>query len=84
MLRNIVGLLSKEFLQLVGISFLLAIPIAWVAMQRWLQDFAYRMEMEWWVFAIAGILAIFIAFMTVSFQSLKAALSNPVEAIKLD
>ncbi len=81
---NIVGLLSKEFLQLVGISFLIAIPIAWVAMQRWLQDFAYRVEMEWWVFAIAGILAIFIAFITVSFQSLKAALSNPVEAIKLD
>ena len=81
---NIVGLLSKEFLQLVGISFLIAIPVAWVAMQHWLQDFAYRINLEWWVFVVAGMLAIFIAFITVSFQSLKAALSNPVEAIKLE
>ena len=81
---NIVGLLSKEFLQLVGISFLIAIPIAWLAMQRWLSDFAYRIEMEWWIFGVAGLLAILIAFLTVSFQSLKAALSNPVTAIKIE
>lgn len=79
---NIVGLLSKEFLQLVGIAFLVAAPIAWWAMNRWLQDFAYRVDLEWWVFVLAGGLAGIIAFMTVSFQSVKAALANPVEALK--
>jgi len=81
---NIVSLLSREFLQLVGIAILIAVPIGYWSVERWLADFAYRMDMEWWVFALAGILAIFIAFITVTFQSLKAALSNPVEAIKLE
>ncbi|MEM1122172.1 MAG: FtsX-like permease family protein, partial [Bacteroidota bacterium] len=81
---NIVGLLSKEFLYLVGISLLIAIPLAWLGMQRWLNDFAYRIDMEWWVFAVAGLLAVLIAFITVSFQSVKAALSNPIEAINLE
>lgn len=79
---NIVSLLSKEFLQLVGIAFLVAAPIAWWAMNRWLQDFAYRVDLEWWVFVLAGAVAGMIAFVTVSFQSVKAALANPVEALK--
>ena len=81
---NIVGLLSREFLQLVGIAIIIAIPIGYWAMQRWLADFAYRIDMEWWVFASAGFLAVLIAFLTVSFQSFKAALSNPVKAIKTE
>lgn len=81
---NIVSLLSKEFLQLVGISIFIAIPFAWFAMNHWLQDFAYRIDMEWWVFIVAGLLALLIAFFTVGFQSVKAALSNPVNAIKIE
>ncbi len=79
---NIVGLLSKEFLQLLGLAFLVAAPIAWWAMNRWLQDFAYRVDVEWWIFVLAGSLAGIIAFLTVSFQRVKAALANPVEALK--
>ena len=65
-----------------GIAFLVAAPIAWWAMNRWLQDFAYRVDLEWWVFVLAGAVAGMIAFVTVSFQSVKAALANPVEALK--
>lgn len=79
---NIVALLSKDFLQLVGIAFLIAIPIAWWSMNRWLQDFAYRIDVQWWVFALAGLMAVLIAFFTMSFQSMKAATANPVEALK--
>lgn len=81
---NLVGLLSLDFLKLVALSFVLSVPIAWYAMNQWLQDFAYRINIEWWVFAIAGIIAIAIAFFTVSFHSLKAAWSNPVAALKVE
>ena len=79
---NIVELLSKDFLKLVIVALFLAAPIAWYAMRQWLENFAYRIELQWWVFALAGILAIGIAFLTVSLQSVKAALANPVESLR--
>ncbi len=79
---SIVGLLSKDFLKLVLISILVASPLAWYAMSQWLRDFAYKIDIEWWVFALAGALAIGIALLTVSFQSIKAALMNPVKSLR--
>ncbi|RYF46980.1 MAG: FtsX-like permease family protein, partial [Cytophagaceae bacterium] len=79
---SIVTLLSKDFLKLVLIAIVLASPLAWWAMNRWLQDFAYRIDIEWWVFALAGLLAVGIALLTVSFQSVKAALMNPVNSLR--
>jgi putative ABC transport system permease protein len=79
---NIVRLLSKEFLQLVAIAFVIASPIAWYAMSQWLQDFSYRIDIPIWVFLVAGLAAVAIAFITVSSQSLKAALGNPIGALK--
>jgi len=79
---GIVTLLSKDLLKLVLIAFILAIPIAWYVMNQWLQDFAYRTTIGWTVFVIAGLGAISIAFLTVSFQSAKAALMNPVDSLK--
>ncbi len=81
---GIVNLLSKDFLKLVLISVLIATPIAWFAMDEWLQDFAYRMNLSWWIFALAGALAIGIALFTVSFQAIKAAIANPVNSIKTE
>ncbi|GAB3758287.1 ABC transporter permease [Spirosoma pomorum] len=79
---SIVGLLSKDFLKLVLVALILASPIAYYAMHRWLQDFAYRVDISWWVFGLAGLLAIGIALLTVSFQSIKAALLNPVKSLR--
>ncbi|CAN5897627.1 ABC transporter permease [soil metagenome] len=79
---SIVRLLSKNFIKLVGVAILIALPLAWYAMGRWLEDFAYRIDLEWWVFALAAGLALLIALLTVSFQSVKAALANPVKSLK--
>ncbi|WP_266368335.1 ABC transporter permease [Tellurirhabdus rosea] len=79
---SVVALLSKDFLKLVLIAFGLASPVAWWAVNRWLQNFAYRIDTEWWVFALAGLLAIAIALLTISFQSLKAALVNPASSLR--
>ena len=79
---SIVALLSKDFLKLVLVAIVIASPIAWWAMNRWLQDFAYRIDIEWWMFALAGLLAVGIALLTVSFQSVKAALMNPVKSLR--
>lgn len=79
---NIVALLSQEFLKLVLISILIASPIAWYAMHSWLEEFAFHIEISWWMFAAAGLLAVLIALLTVSFQSIKAALMNPVKSLK--
>ncbi len=79
---GIVGLLSKEFLSLVIISLVIATPVAWYVMGRWMEDFAYRIELAWWHFAIAGAAAVLVAFMTMSFQSVKAALANPVKSLR--
>lgn len=82
--NSLVVLLSKDFLKLVLIAFVVACPIAWYAANRWLEDFAYRTTVDWWIFALAGLLAILIAFATVSFQSIKAALVNPVKSLKTE
>ncbi|HMQ47668.1 MAG TPA: ABC transporter permease [Saprospiraceae bacterium] len=79
---GIVGLLSKDFLKLVALALVIASPLAYYFMERWLQDFAYRVEIQWWIFALAGVVAIGVAFLTVSFQSVWAALANPVESLK--
>ncbi|CCH51941.1 Macrolide export ATP-binding/permease protein macB [Fibrisoma limi BUZ 3] len=81
---SIVTLLSTDFLKLVVIAILIASPVAWYFMNQWLQDFAYKIGIQWWVFALAGLLAIGIALLTVSFQSVKAALMNPVKSLRTD
>jgi ABC-type antimicrobial peptide transport system permease subunit len=81
---SIVALLSKDFLRLVLISILIASPVAWYAMSQWLKDFVYRIEIEWWVFALAGMLSVAIALLTVSFQSIKAALMDPVTSLRTE
>ena len=75
---NIVNLLSKDFLKLVGVAIVIASPVAWFAMHKWLQDFAYRIPIYWWIFVVAAVTATLIALFTVSFQAIKAAVSNPV------
>jgi putative ABC transport system permease protein len=79
---NITAMLSKDFLILVIISIVIASPIAWYAMSKWLQDYVYRTELHWWILAIAGFGAILIAFITISFQAIKAALANPVKSLR--
>jgi putative ABC transport system permease protein len=81
---SIVGLLSKNFLMLVLIASLIAFPIAWWAMNNWLKDFPYRVTISWWVFGIAIIAALAIALLTVSFQSIKAAITNPVRSLRAE
>jgi len=81
---GIVNLLSKDFLKLVLISIVIATPISWFIMNKWLQDFAYRMDISWWIFLASGGLALGIAFLTVSFQAIKAAMTNPVHSLKTE
>jgi putative ABC transport system permease protein len=81
-ISTIVGMLSKDFIKLVLIAILIAAPTAWWAMKMWLQGFAYKQDIQWWVLAVAGSAAIFIAFITISFQSIKAALLNPVNSLR--
>jgi putative ABC transport system permease protein len=78
------SLLSRDFLVLVLIAFLLATPMSWWAMHRWLQNFAYHVNLEWWVFLLAGILALMIALLTVSFQAFKVAIANPVRSLRTE
>ncbi|MFC5410145.1 ABC transporter permease [Larkinella bovis] len=79
---SVVALLSRDFLKLVVIAIVIASPVAWYVMRQWLQGFAYQVEISGWVFALAGFLSLLIAFLTVSFQSLKAALMNPVKSLR--
>ncbi|MBO0937447.1 ABC transporter permease [Fibrella sp. HMF5335] len=79
---SLVALLSKDFLRLVGVAIVLATPLAWWAMRNWLGDFAYKISMPWWVFALTGGLAVVIAFVTIAFQSVRAALMNPVKSLR--
>ena len=81
---GIVQLLSKDFLKLVGISFIVATPIAWWAMNKWLQGFNYRVTISWWMFALAGFIAVLIALFTVSSQAIKAAVANPTKSLKTE
>lgn len=81
---NILNLLSIDFLKLVFISFFVAAPVAWYFMQQWLNDFAYRAEIRWWIFALAAIVAFLVAFFTISFQAIKAAIANPVKSLRTE
>lgn len=83
-ITGIVSMLSKEFLKLVLLSFLIASPVAYYFMHRWLHDFAYRIDISWWIFALAGSGAILIALLTVSFQAIKAAVANPVKSLRTE
>ena len=75
-------MLSTDFLKLVLLASLIAFPIAWWAMDNWLADYAYKVDIGWWIFPIAGITAMLIALLTVSFQAIKAAFANPVTALR--
>ncbi|WP_128546009.1 ABC transporter permease [Larkinella soli] len=79
---SVVSLLSRDFLKLVLIGIVIASPVAWWMMRQWLEEYAYKIDVEWWVFVLAGLLSILIAFVTVSFQSIKAALTNPVKSLR--
>jgi ABC-type antimicrobial peptide transport system permease subunit len=81
---NITGLLSKDFLKLVMISFLIACPVAWWMMHNWLQDYPYRVPIQWQVFLFAGMLSLLISILTVSYQSIKAAIANPVRSLRTE
>ena len=82
--QNLLYLLSKDFLVLVLIAFIIATPLSWWIMNNWLQDYAYRINITWWVFAIAGFAALLIALMTISFQAIKAAIANPVKSLRTE
>lgn len=81
---SIVNLLSVDFIKLVLIAFVIATPLAWVAMDKWLQEFAYRTNVSWWMFALAISVSLLIAFATISFQSIKAAIANPVKSLRAE
>ncbi len=81
---GIVGLLSKDFLKLVFVAIVIASPLAWYIMNKWLQDFAYRVDISWWVFVVAGIGAVLIAFITIGFQAIRAATVNPVKSLRTE
>ena len=82
--RHIIYLLSKDFLLLVCVAFTIAVPVSWFVMNGWLNDFAYRINISWWVFLISGIIAVLIALLTVSFQAIKAAVANPVKSLRTE
>jgi len=82
--KGLAGLLSKEFVQLVAISCLIAFPVAWLMMDKWLDNYSYRVNITWVVFAVAGILALLIAILTVSFQAIRAAIANPVKSLRTE
>jgi putative ABC transport system permease protein len=81
---RIINLLSKDFIKLILIAIVIATPVAWYSMNKWLQDFAYRININWWVFAIAGLSAIVIAIITISYQAIKAAIANPVKSLRTE
>jgi putative ABC transport system permease protein len=81
---NIVFVLSKDFIKLSAIAILIAFPVAWWAMNHWLQNYQYRVNIEWWVFVITGIATVLLALLTISFQSIKAAVANPVKSLRTE
>ena len=83
-ISEIMALLNKDFVTWVLMAFVVSIPIAWFVMNKWLESFAYKTSLSWWIFAIAGLLALGIALLTVSFQSWKAANRNPVKALQYE
>ena len=83
-ISNVALILSKDFLILVIVSNVIAFPVAYYFMNKWLQDFAYRIDISWWIFALSGGIALVIAMATVSFQAIKAAIANPVESLRYE
>ena len=83
-LFGIVSLLTKEFMLLIVVAFIIAVPVTWISMNQWLQEFAYRINISWWIFVAAGMACLLVAFATISFMAIKAALANPVEALKTE
>jgi len=83
-LSGIVGLLSKDFLKLVVIALVIAAPVAWYFMNKWLQDFAYRISIGWWIFIVAGSMALLVAFITIASQAIKAGIANPVKSLRTE
>jgi putative ABC transport system permease protein len=81
---SIVVLLSKSFLKLILLSALVAFPLAWWAMNSWLADFAYRVNIGWWIFILAGVLALLIALTTISIQAIRAAITNPIKSLRTE
>jgi putative ABC transport system permease protein len=81
---SIIYLLAKDFMLLVCIAFIIAVPVAWFIMNNWLHDFAYRISISWWIFLVAGFIALLIALITVSGQSIKAAIANPVRSLRTE
>jgi putative ABC transport system permease protein len=77
-------MLSSDYIKLVAIAFIIACPIAWIIMNKWLQNFAYKTELSWWIFCLSGIIALGIAILTVSFQTWRAATRNPVESLRYE
>ncbi|MES1223040.1 MAG: FtsX-like permease family protein, partial [Bacteroidota bacterium] len=80
----LIGLLSKDFLKLVIIALLIASPVAWLVMNRWLRDFAYRINIQWWIFIAGGAIILFIALITVGFHAIKAANADPVKSLRTE
>jgi len=83
-ISEVIILLNKDFIIWVTIAFAIAVPIAWLIMHKWLENFAYKTGLSWWIFLLSGITALFIAMVTVSWQSWRAATRNPVEAIRYE
>jgi putative ABC transport system permease protein len=79
---QIIALISKDFLRLVLVAFIIATPLAWIGINQWLQNFAYRTTVTWWIFGAAGAGALLITLITVSFQAIRAALMNPVKSLR--
>jgi putative ABC transport system permease protein len=79
---GITGLLAKDFIRLVILAVVIAIPVASFAMQHWLMDFAYRIDLQWWMFVSAAVIAVAVALFTIGFQSIKAALADPVKSLR--
>jgi putative ABC transport system permease protein len=83
-ISEVLIMLNRDFVKWVVIAFVIATPIAWYVMHKWLENFAYKTELSWWIFALAGLLSLGIALLTVSWQSWKAATRNPVEALRYE
>jgi putative ABC transport system permease protein len=79
---EILGLLSKEFIVIIIVAMVIAIPVSWFSMNRWLEGFAYRINISWWLFAVAGITVVLVALASISYQTLKAANANPINSLK--
>jgi len=82
--KRVATILSKDFLMLVLIALVIAIPAVWLAANKWLENYPYRVSLDWWLFASGGIMVILIALITVSFQAIKAAIANPVKSLRTE